>query len=814
MRRCLNCMSEYLDQYEDRCPHCGYLHGITQGGTMALPPGTILQGRYIVGTVIRSRDTDIFYNGWDALFDRRIIVQEYFPKYCAARSANQELSVYESKADVYQEGLNLFYFQSRELIRFYKEEDIITYHACFAENKTAYAVMEHRNYQTLREWLAGRAITIRDAVEILKEAIRITEKCHQSGMLHGMEDLDTFWMTGDGRLVLKDFGPWRYISGEPGVVHYRNANAAVDVFRLAVMFCQMITGKETEDAEKLEQELNKNRFQLKNCELKALNHALSYDIEHLQRFLCELEGEDGMPTYGAASPSSVSASTPIAVKRAKRRDAKHSLALPKWAWAAAGMIALLALVITIIGVRRIRLESGSGELAHDEVRLPNLVGRDVDEVESILRSMGLNMEQEQMDYSDEIEANKVSLQFPLQSSVLKKGDTVVVRISKGKEKAEVPLVKGLDEEEAKKQLAETGFSHISIEEDPDSQLKYGTVLSVTVEEEGAEKPKELVSVIDQLLGGKLSAAAQKKEDNVAALDAKIVLTVSRRELQPEEIEVTIPELTGINVEVAEDLLKQIEEKQLVLQPHEEYSDRPEGEIISQNPEAGSRTTESYVEVTVSKGKEQVVVTNVELMVRADAVNALETVGLKAGAISEEYSESIAAGKVISQSVNAGQLAEKGTAVNLVISKGAKPVEKAETKAEPAKTTKPAITKAQTAEAAKQTTAAVPTEVPTAEDKSEASTEAGTTDKEPESSSAAAESVTMMPPETKKADGKDDAIEVGTKPTSGSAAATQVPTAASGPDIKLDSNASQTTTTNGEETEKNSGGAQIVSGPGA
>ena len=126
MRRCLQCMNEYPEEYEDVCPHCGYVHGGTENGSGDLRPGTILQGRYIVGTVLKSRDMDLCYIGWDALFERKVMIQEYFPRYCASRSAGDELSIYSSKEEIYKKGLELFYRQSRELIRLYKEEDIVT----------------------------------------------------------------------------------------------------------------------------------------------------------------------------------------------------------------------------------------------------------------------------------------------------------------------------------------------------------------------------------------------------------------------------------------------------------------------------------------------------------------------------------------------------------------------------------------------------------------------------------------------------------------------------------------------------------------
>ncbi len=238
MRRCLNCMEEYPENYE-ACPHCGFIDGVTANGGINLPPGTILQGRYIVGTIIKTRETDVFYIGWDALFDRKVQIQEYFPRYCAARSGRPELSVYDSKKEPFEAGLEMFCGQSRQLIRLYKEEDVVTYHACFIENGTAYAIQEQQTYETLSDKLGGQTVRVKDAEKWLYEAAAAVEKAHQIGVCHGQIGLDAFWVRPGGGLILKDFGASRYISGEPGIVDHGRVGsgtpAAQDRFGGAVL---------------------------------------------------------------------------------------------------------------------------------------------------------------------------------------------------------------------------------------------------------------------------------------------------------------------------------------------------------------------------------------------------------------------------------------------------------------------------------------------------------------------------------------------------------------------------------------------------
>ena len=70
-----------------------------------------------VDAPIMRRETDIIYIGWDALFDRRVQIQEYFPRYCATRSGKPELSIYDNKQEIYEKGLEFFYWQSRPFPR-------------------------------------------------------------------------------------------------------------------------------------------------------------------------------------------------------------------------------------------------------------------------------------------------------------------------------------------------------------------------------------------------------------------------------------------------------------------------------------------------------------------------------------------------------------------------------------------------------------------------------------------------------------------------------------------------------------------------
>ena len=48
---CFGCMEQYDDQY-NICPYCGYIEGTGPKEPYHLMPGTVLQGKYIVGKTI------------------------------------------------------------------------------------------------------------------------------------------------------------------------------------------------------------------------------------------------------------------------------------------------------------------------------------------------------------------------------------------------------------------------------------------------------------------------------------------------------------------------------------------------------------------------------------------------------------------------------------------------------------------------------------------------------------------------------------------------------------------------------------------
>lgn len=105
-----------------------------------------------------------------------------------------------------------------------------------------------------------------------------------------------------------------------------------------------------------------------------------------------------------------------------------------------------------------------------------------------------------------------------------------------------------------------------------------------------------------------------------------------------------------------------------------YSDKvAKGIVISQDPAAGATVEEfQTVSVVISKGIEQVTIPDLKGKTLAKAKEALKNAKLQFGSSSEEYSESVDKGNVISQSIAAKKTVDKNSKVNLVVSKGPEP----------------------------------------------------------------------------------------------------------------------------------------------
>lgn len=189
-----------------------------------------------------------------------------------------------------------------------------------------------------------------------------------------------------------------------------------------------------------------------------------------------------------------------------------------------------------------------------------------------------------------------------------------------------------------------------------------------------------------LRDAKIPYEIEREESDVVEAGKVISQSISEGEVLNEEDrvkiviskgveEVTVPDVLGKTAEDARTLLVTAGFK---VEEEEEYDEEVEaGQVISQTPSGNTSAAKgSTVTIVVSKGEEVKVakVPNLKKKTVTEAEAALSAVNLKLGNVSQEYSESIPEGQVISQSIAEGTEVKEETKIDITISKGKEPKE--------------------------------------------------------------------------------------------------------------------------------------------
>lgn len=133
---------------------------------------------------------------------------------------------------------------------------------------------------------------------------------------------------------------------------------------------------------------------------------------------------------------------------------------------------------------------------------------------------------------------------------------------------------------------------------------------------------------------------------------------------------TIPSVVGLAEADAE---KALQDKNLVVKKGDPvYSDDVEqGEVVSVSPSEGAEVKEgTTVTLVISKGNQPATVPKLTGKSQSDAEAALSQAGLSGNA-TEDYSDTVEEGVIISQDTDAGKEVSKGTTIGYVVSKGPK-----------------------------------------------------------------------------------------------------------------------------------------------
>lgn len=193
------------------CPNCGYDPKAQPGQSYALRPGTILNGKYVVGTPLGQGGFGITYIGWNLVLDRKVAIKEYFPTGQVSRNVSftndlQWYTTAQARAAL-EQGLVSFQKEARKMALVSGIPQVVDVLDVFEENQTAYIVMDFIAGQTLKDRLAKTGpLPWEQAKAIFLPVIEAMDKVHGQGLIHRDLSPDNLMLLPDGSVKILDLG--------------------------------------------------------------------------------------------------------------------------------------------------------------------------------------------------------------------------------------------------------------------------------------------------------------------------------------------------------------------------------------------------------------------------------------------------------------------------------------------------------------------------------------------------------------------------------------------------------------------------------
>lgn len=279
-----------------------------------LIPGTMLAGRYLIGTALGAGGFGITYRAYDTLLSASVAIKEYYPGGLVSRyPGHTEISVYSGdRSQQFSYGKDKFMEEARSLAKFSSHANIVNVLDFMEENGTAYIVMEFLEGVTLKEVLKNnkKPMELEEAFTIILPIIDALKTLHSQGLIHRDVSPDNIFLKKDGGVKLIDFGAARFSLGEkestlsiilkPGYAppeQYRSKSRQgpfSDVYAMGGCLYRMLTGVAPEeslgrvldDAQKKAYEINPKVS--KNIS-DILDKAMSVSIDGRYQTMAEFE---------------------------------------------------------------------------------------------------------------------------------------------------------------------------------------------------------------------------------------------------------------------------------------------------------------------------------------------------------------------------------------------------------------------------------------------------------------------------------------------------------------------------------------------
>ncbi|MCI8489213.1 MAG: Stk1 family PASTA domain-containing Ser/Thr kinase [Lachnospiraceae bacterium] len=531
--------------------------------------------------------------------------------------------------------------------------NIVNIYDVGSENGLHYIVMEYVEGVTLKTYIEKKGrLTYKEAVSIAIQVGRGMEAAHAKNIIHRDIKPQNILISTEGKAKVTDFGIAKAVSNNTissdvmGSVHYASPEQArngfvddkSDIYSLGIVMYEMITGRVPFDGET----------------------TVAVAIQHLQEDM--------------VLPSIYSPDIPISLEKIILKCTQKS---PDRRYGnASELLADLKQVLIHPDADFVKISDPS----QNKTRVI-----DDGQVKEIRKARAVPKEKQREQYvepeeepEEDPEEEEGFLNPGLEKAVTIGGivaAVIIVAIIIYLAGSIFGLFGGSpkkdDKDSTETELATETEKHsvISTEKDKPEQVTMIKVTGLTFEEAKKQLYEKKLGI--QQAGSQASDEYEKGQimsqdiEEGALVDVNTTIKVY---ISTGAAALTIPNVVGYDSDAA---MKMLEDQDFHAERKYEFSDTAaSGKVISQSPEGDTPGKKGdTVVLVVSQGKEAVVVPSVWNKPQEEAVNTLTQAGLTVASTSSEYSDTIPAGNVISQSITDGKYVDKGTSITLVVSLG-------------------------------------------------------------------------------------------------------------------------------------------------
>lgn len=559
--------------------------------------GKRLDGRYEIQEIVGVGGMSVVYKAYDNVDDRIVAVK-----------------ILKDEFLTNDEFVRRFKNESKAIALLSHPNIVKVYDVHFGE-KLQYIVMEYVDGITLKEYIQKQgAITWNDALFFMTQILKALQHAHDKGIVHRDIKPQNIILLSNGNIKVADFGIARFSRSETktltdtaiGSVHYISPEQAkgeftderADIYSVGVVLYEMLAGKVPFEADSA---VSVALMQLQNDakKLTDINPDIPMGLEQICIHAMQKNPSD---RYQTATEMLLDVEDVIRNPKTEfdysyfvdKEPTKYVMKTEDPAKAEAdsqeeyygdeyedddlqydpdhkkkvvsaviiGIIILVAAVVLLVmGI--------TGSFKTDTSTLDSFVGFSYDElVSSNKYDYEFILEQEK---TEDVEPGIVIRQSPEAGTKVLEGSQVKLVVSASMDDINVPNIYNLNEEKAKKALANEGLNNYRVT----------TISSETVEE-------GFVVYTDPKAG------------TVVSSDTQIIIYLSSGPTTVIEENITVPDVSGLSQEGARAFLEKSGFKNISFKTEDSIMQK--GIVISQSPAAGSSAlAEDAIKVVISSG---------------------------------------------------------------------------------------------------------------------------------------------------------------------------------------------------------------------